>query len=77
MVDLEAGMRVKRRCLVALAVLASTLMPLAAQAQDARIQELERKLQERDKVILELLDRVEALERRVGIEHAAYVSLVL
>ncbi|MEJ2688994.1 MAG: hypothetical protein P8130_03415 [Deltaproteobacteria bacterium] len=64
----------KRRCLVALAVLASTLMPLAAQAQDARIQELERKLQERDKVILELLDRVEALERRVGTEHAAAES---
>ena len=37
-------------------------------AEDARVQNLERKLQERDKVILELLERVEQLERRVGVE---------
>jgi hypothetical protein len=30
---------------------------------------LERKLQERDKVILELLERVEALEQRIGVKH--------
>ncbi|MDH5534081.1 MAG: transporter [Betaproteobacteria bacterium] len=32
------------------------------------MQELERNLQERDKVITELLERVEALERRVGVQ---------
>lgn len=53
-----------------LAALSLTLFPLTSQAQDAdaRTQELERKLQERDKVILELLERVETLERRVGVE---------
>lgn len=51
-----------------------SLFPLAAFAQDTRVQVLERKLQERDKVILELLDRVEALERRVGVEHPAAKS---
>jgi len=45
-----------------------TLSTTVAQAQAASVQELERKLQERDKVILELLDRVEALERRVGVQ---------
>jgi hypothetical protein len=44
-----------------------TLFTAAAQAQDTREQELERKLQERDTVITELLERVEALERRVGV----------
>jgi len=45
-----------------------TLSTTVSQAQAASVQELERKLQERDKVILELLDRVEALERRVGVQ---------
>jgi len=47
-----------------------TLFTAAAQAQDAHVQKLERKLQERDKVIIELLERVEALERRVGVQPA-------
>lgn len=47
-----------------------TLMILGAtaRAEDTRVQELERKLEERDKVILELLDRVEALEQRTGVQ---------
>ena len=45
-------------------ILASSL---AAYAQDQRTRDLERKLQERDKIILELLNRVEALEKRIGI----------
>ncbi|MDH3376577.1 MAG: TonB-dependent receptor [Gammaproteobacteria bacterium] len=48
-----------------------TLFTAAAQAQDTRVQELERNLHERDKVITELLERVEALERRVGVQRAA------
>lgn len=62
---------IKARCLgIGLAALTLTFFPLASQAQDvdARTQELERKLQERNLVILELLERVEALERRVGVE---------
>ncbi|MDZ7751985.1 MAG: TonB-dependent receptor [Gammaproteobacteria bacterium] len=47
------------------------LLPFTAAAQDTRVQELEHKLRERDKVILELLERMEALERRVGVRHAA------
>ncbi len=42
------------------------LWPHIAPAEDSRVQELERNLEERDKVILELIDRVEALERRLG-----------
>jgi hypothetical protein len=61
---------VKKKCLlIGLATFILTLFPLVAQAQNDRIQTLERKLQERDKVILELLERVEALERRLGVEH--------
>ena len=45
-----------------------TLMTATTHAQAASVQELERKLQERDKVILELLERVEALEQRVGVQ---------
>lgn len=44
-----------------------TLCAASAQAQDIRIQQLERQLQERDKVVTELLERVEALERRIGV----------
>ena len=53
---------------IGLAAIVLVLFPLAAQAQSERVQKLERKLQERDKVILELLERVETLERRVGVE---------
>lgn len=56
-------------------VLISTVLILftaTVMAQEPRVQELERMLQEREKVINELLDRVEALERRVGVRrHAA------
>lgn len=45
------------------------IYPLVAKAEDDRIQELKENLQERDKVILELLERVEALEQRVGVDH--------
>ena len=60
----------KKKCLlVGLATFILTSFPLAAQAADnERIQMLERTLQERDKVILELLERVEALERRLGVK---------
>ena len=54
-----------------LTAFALTLFTTAAQAQDTRVQELERELQERDKVIIELLERVEALERRVGVQRPA------
>lgn len=48
-----------------------TLCTTVVQAQDPRVEELERELKERDKVIIELLERVEALERRVGVQHTA------
>jgi len=57
-----------RRGLVAFAL---TLVTTMAQAQDARIQELERQLKQRDKVITELLERVEDLERRAGVQRPA------
>jgi hypothetical protein len=47
-----------------------TLLTAVTQAQAANVEELERKLQERDKVILELLERVEKLERRVGVQQS-------
>jgi hypothetical protein len=56
---------------VGLAAFVLTLCTAGAQAQDARAQELERNLQERDKVINELLQRIEALERRVGVPRPA------
>lgn len=60
------------KCLpLGLAALALTLCAAGAQAQGTRIQELERNVQERDKVISELLERVEALERRVGVPRRA------
>jgi hypothetical protein len=43
----------------------------SAHAQNTRVQELERSVRERDQVITELLERVEALERRVGVPHRA------
>jgi len=48
-----------------------TLSAAAAHAGDDREQALERSLQQRDQVIIELLERVEALERRVGVQHRA------
>lgn len=51
-------------------VLFSVIIP-SVHAKDTDIQLLERKLQERDKVILELLERVEALERRNGVQRAS------
>lgn len=54
-----------------LAAVALTLFTATAQAQDTPEQALTRKLQERDKVITELLERVEALERRVGVQRLA------
>jgi hypothetical protein len=54
-----------------LVVFSLTIFPLEAKAGGDRIQELNRKLQERDKVILELLERVETLEQRVGVERIA------
>jgi hypothetical protein len=64
------NIRVNKKCmLIGLAAFILTAFPLAAQADDdERIQMLERKLQERDKVILELLERVEVLEQRLGIK---------
>jgi hypothetical protein len=59
---------------LAIAALFLTLSPVTAQAEDTRVQELGRKLRERDKVILELLERVEALERRVGVARSARES---
>jgi len=52
------------RCLPALVLVLATS---AAYAADDRVQELERTVQQRDQVIIELLERVEALERRVGV----------
>lgn len=49
------------------------LCTAGARAQDTRMEELERNLQERDKVIDELLKRLEALERRVGVPRPAGV----
>lgn len=64
-----------KQCLGMLAVvLCLHLFPNAARAQDAQVQELERKLEQRDRVIRELLQRVEALERRVGIDQRAAAS---
>jgi len=50
-----------------LPALALVLATSDAYAADDRVQELERTVQQRDQVIIELLERVEALERRVGV----------
>jgi len=61
-------MRIIKKCLrLSLALFVLILFTAAAQAQDMNVQALERKLQERDKVITELLERVESLERRNGV----------
>jgi hypothetical protein len=50
---------------------ALAFFPWEANAGGKTIQELKSQLQERDKVILELLERVEALEQRVGVKRTA------
>lgn len=57
-------------CLVLTALVLASAAP-GAQAQDPRVQQLERNLQERDRVINELLERVRVLERRVGVGRPA------
>jgi len=57
-----------RSILVSVALI---LVTLSVQAQDTRVAELERILRERDTVISELLERVETLERRVGVQRRA------
>ena len=52
---------------ISLAVLVLASFTIAAQAQETPILELERKIQQRDNAIIELLERVEALEQRVGV----------
>ncbi len=56
---------------LAIALFLLVLLPAKGRAEDLQVQELERKVRERDQVILELLERVEALERRVGVERGA------
>ena len=56
----------KQYCKISLAIL--LLFSGAAQSQDTGVQELEHKLQLRDKAIIELLERVDALEQRVGVQ---------
>jgi hypothetical protein len=68
-------MLMKKMCLrFSLAGFMLILFTAAAQAQDTSAQELERNLQERDKVIMELLERVETLERRFGVQREAVDS---
>lgn len=54
-----------------LATIVLTLLTALAQADDDRVRDLERTVKQRDRVILELLERVEALERRVGVRSQA------
>lgn len=62
----------RQKCLrIVLAGFALTLVAGAASAQDSRVEELERQLHERDKVMLELLHRIETLEQRVGVQRVA------
>ncbi len=56
--------------IIRLVVVALVLTPLTAAAETS-VPVLERKLRERDKVISELLDRVEVLERRIGVPRRA------
>jgi hypothetical protein len=50
------------------------LSAAAADSGDDRVAELERALKDRDRVISELLDRVQALEERVGIDQDARLA---
>lgn len=61
-----------RTCLrICLAGCALVLIAGPAWAQDSRVEILERQLAERDKVMLELLHRIETLEKRVGVQRVA------
>jgi hypothetical protein len=61
---------------LALAVFASASLTTAAAAADITVEELERKLEQRDKVIDELLQRVESLERRLDIDRGAATETI-
>lgn len=56
---------------IGIAGMALMLIAESAQAQDARVEMLERQLADRDKVMLELLERVEFLEQRLGVTQSA------
>ena len=56
---------------VRLGMIAAVLVATAARADDARVEALEQRLRQRDMVISELLDRVGALERRLGVQRSA------
>ncbi|MDP6705335.1 MAG: hypothetical protein QF893_03235, partial [Alphaproteobacteria bacterium] len=56
------------RSRIGLVVIGLMLISETTWAQDARDAVLERQLRERDKVILELLHRVEVLEKRFGVQ---------
>lgn len=58
-----------RQCLAALLL----LLPSAVMANTDKLEYLEKKLHERNKVIIELLQRVKALERRVGLSGTSSV----
>lgn len=60
-----------RLILIRLGVIAAVLVATAARAGDARVEALEHRLRQRDMVISELLDRVGALERRLGVQRSA------
>lgn len=62
------------RLQISLATLMLTQASAGAQADESRAEQLERKLQERDRVIIELLERVETLERRVGVQNGTRSS---
>lgn len=56
-----------RHAVPALAAIVMMTCTTTGVAQGPSLEELQNKLRERDKVIMELLERVEALERRIGI----------
>lgn len=55
-----------RFCFFAVTTFALTFYPAMGAAQQTSVEELQKKLEQRDRVIMELLRRVEALERRAG-----------
>jgi hypothetical protein len=61
---------------IGLAGLALMMFASAAWAEDARVEVLQRQLRERDKVLLELLQRVEALETQIGVPRKARDTVV-
>ena len=69
--ELQGISSVRWRCLgIALAGLALMLTATPIQAEDTRVEVLQRQLAERDKVMLELLRRVETLEKQIGVPRA-------